>query len=180
MVNLDIGCGTAKKEGFMGLDRAPLPGVDIVADLDKDGLPLRSCSVDEVYSNHVMEHMDDLKAVMEEMHRVLKPGGRAVLRVPHCFSSIAFGDSTHKRFFTFDTFSQFDQRHSRSYYYDFHFEFLGSRMQLYRNWHRPRWFGRFLEWLVNRNQRKGERWLKIIPYKDWEVETVLRKPEGGL
>lgn len=168
-----------KKNNFFGLDVAKLPGVDAVADFDKDGLPMKSGSVEEINANHVMEHMSDLKPIMREIHRVLKPGGTVVIRVPHCFSPIAFGDSTHKRFFTHDTFSQFDRGHSRSYYYDFHFEFLRSRMQLYRNWHRPNWFGRLLEWLVNRNQRKGERFLKIIPYKDWEVETILRKTEDS-
>ena len=33
---IDLGCGAAKKEGFTGVDIFPYPGVDFVADLEKD------------------------------------------------------------------------------------------------------------------------------------------------
>ena len=161
---------------FMVIDVTPLPGVNLVCDLAQ-GLPLASGSVDAVYCVHVLEHIKDLKGIMREMHRVLKPGGLLKIWVPHCFSPIAFGDSTHVRFFTFETLSQFDKKSPGSYYYDFHFELIQSKMQIFRRWYKVKWFDKILESLINRKQRKGERFLKILPYKEWEVVTELRKEQ---
>lgn len=33
-VKLDIGCGGNKQEGFIGMDKRELPGVDIIHDLE--------------------------------------------------------------------------------------------------------------------------------------------------
>ncbi len=156
------------------IEVVPLPGVNIVCDITK-GVPIENESVDEVVCVHVLEHIQDLKGIMKEFQRILKPGGVLKVWVPHCFSPIAFGDSTHVRFFTFETLSQFDKKSPGSYYYDFHFEFIQSRMQIMRRWYKTKWFDRTLESLINRNQRKGERFLKILPYKEWEVYTELKK-----
>ena len=175
-VVIDLACGNHKRlPTAVGIDTAALPGVDVVADLST-AIPLRSSSVDEILCSHYLEHVDDLRAIMAECHRVLNPGGLLKIWVPHCFSPIAFGDSTHRRFFTFETFRQFDASHPKGYYYSFHFEFLRSRMQLYRNWYKPNPLERLLERLINLGQRNGERLLKCLPYKDWEVYTELRKP----
>ena len=150
--------------------------MNLVCDLSQ-GLPLESGSVHEVYCVHVLEHIQDLKGIMREIHRVLKPGGTLKIWVPHCFSPIAFGDSTHVRFFTFETLSQFDKKSPGSYYYDFHFEMIQSKMQIFRRWYKVKWFDKILERLINRKQRRGERFLKILPYKEWEVVTELRKEQ---
>lgn len=159
---------------FTVIDVTPLPGVNLVCDLTQ-GLPLVSGSVDEVVCVHVLEHIGDLKGIMREIHRVLKPGGTLKIWVPHCFSPIAFGDSTHVRFFTFETLFQFDKNSPGSYYYDFHFELVQSRMQIFRRWYKVKWFDKILENFINRKPRKGERFLKILPYKEWEVYTEFRK-----
>ncbi|UCH07499.1 MAG: hypothetical protein JSV55_00415, partial [Deltaproteobacteria bacterium] len=38
--NLDIGCGPAKADGFIGLDIRDLPGVDLVHDLNEIPWPI--------------------------------------------------------------------------------------------------------------------------------------------
>lgn len=160
---------------YIGIDRVKLPGVDIICDITQ-GLPLGNETVDESICIHVLEHIPNLEFIMREIHRVLKPGGMLKIWVPHCFSPGAFGDSTHLRFFTFDTFTQFDEGHPASYYYDFHFKFIGSRMQLLRRWYKPNVIERLLEEAINWKQRQGERFLKTLPYKEWEVYIELRKP----
>ncbi|GJL79618.1 MAG: hypothetical protein NPINA01_26070 [Nitrospinaceae bacterium] len=159
---------------YVGVDITPLPGVNLVCDITRC-LPFKSGSVDAIFCIHVLEHVPDLKGIMGEIYRVLKPGGILKIWVPHCFSPIAFGDSTHVRFFTFETFSQFDKKSPGSYYYNFHFELLQSRMQIFRRWYKVNWFDKTLEKIINRKQRKGERILKVLPYKEWEVYTELRK-----
>ncbi len=49
----------------------------------EDGLiPFGDASFDTVINNQVMEHVDDLDAVVAEIHRVLKPGGRVISIFP--------------------------------------------------------------------------------------------------
>jgi predicted SAM-dependent methyltransferase len=185
---LDVGCGpldTAKRhrylrytldpDEYLGVDRVRLAGVAVVADLDR-GLPFAAASVDEIVAVHLLEHVVSLEHTMREFHRILKPGGSLRAWVPHCFSAIAFGDTTHQRFFAHDSLSQFDRRHPTGYYYDFHFEFAESKMQVFRRWYRPKPFDRLLEYLINRNQPRGQRFLKVLPYKEWEIYFHLRKP----
>lgn len=45
-------------------------------------LPFADGSFDAVVCNHVLEHVDDDRRAMAELHRVLKPGGWASLLVP--------------------------------------------------------------------------------------------------
>jgi len=163
-------------QAYIILDRTMLHGVDIVCDITK-GLPFEDESVNEIICIHVLEHIQNLEFVMREFHRILKSEGTLKIWVPHCFSPGAFGDSTHVRFFTFETFTQFDKRSTGSYYYNFHFKFIKSHMQVLRRWYKPNILDKFLEKVINRNQRQGERFLKILPYKDWEVYTELRKEE---
>ena len=74
---------------FTVIDVTALPGVNLVCDLAQ-GLPLESDSMDEVFCVHVLEHIGDLKGIMREFHRVLKPGGTLKIWVPHCFSPHRF------------------------------------------------------------------------------------------
>lgn len=56
------------------------PGVgDLVLNLEAIDLP--AGSVDRIVCSHVLEHVDDAKA-LAEMRRILRPGGYAVLLVP--------------------------------------------------------------------------------------------------
>ena len=160
---LDIGCGkldqfkmqqykrylgTYDPEEYIGVDQVKLPGVDVVCDITQ-GLPFEDETVDEIICIHVLEHMQNLESIMKEFHRILKPGGVLRIWVTHCFSPGAFGDSTHVRFFTFETFLNFEAKHSFSYYYGFHFKFIKSRMQLHRRWFKPNIVDRTLEKAIN-------------------------------
>jgi ubiquinone/menaquinone biosynthesis C-methylase UbiE len=174
-MKLDIGCGNRKKDGYIGVDIVKTPSVDIVCDI-RQGLPMiENNSVDEIYCSHILEHIANLEEVMKEFHRILKSSGSLIIRVPHCFSPSAFGDPTHCRYFTYETFKNYDKNHTKSYYRDFHFNFISSKIQIDHNWHKVNIFDKFLEWLINIKQRRGEKLLKIIPYKYWEVYTVLKK-----
>lgn len=74
-ITVDIGCGQNKRPGAVGIDCRPLPGVDLVCDFER-GLPFRTDSVSAVYMFHVIEHVRDLMAFMEELYRVLEPDAK--------------------------------------------------------------------------------------------------------
>lgn len=106
-VVVEIGCGRKKKSGCLGIDRADLPGVDIVADIEKGLVFLPDDSVDEIHSRSVLEHIDNFEFLMEEIVRVLKPEGTANIFVPHFSNPYFYSDYTHRRAFGLYTFYYF-------------------------------------------------------------------------
>jgi SAM-dependent methyltransferase len=109
---LNVGCGRNILPGWTNLDIAPLPGVDVVADLEKCGeqrLPFRDSFFDEILLSHVLEHIRNLLPLVEELHRVAKPGAIATVRVPHGASDVAYEDPTHVRRFFASSFLYFGQ-----------------------------------------------------------------------
>ncbi len=97
---LHIGSGSKPLPGAKTIDILNLPGVDIVHNLDSLPWPFQDNEFDLIYAHNVFEHLDDQIAVMGEMWRLLKCGGRLVITVPHFRSVDAYTDSTHRHFFT--------------------------------------------------------------------------------
>lgn len=116
-LRLDLGCGRHKKEGFLGIDVAPLEGVDMVLDLKKTPWPWESDSVDYIYSHHTLEHFNpvDFVNVMNEAYRVLKPGNHFEIIVPLYPSDSAMQDFDHKMYFTTETFGRFEPENEFAY-----------------------------------------------------------------
>jgi len=113
---LDIGCGNKKVLGAIGMDNAPLSAVDVVHDLNVTPYPFDDNFFDEIYCNHILEHLPDLLSVMEELCRIAKPGALIKVSVPYWSSQRAFKDPTHVRYFTEHTFDYFDRNYSMNYY----------------------------------------------------------------
>jgi len=103
-IKLDLGCGLNKKEGYIGVDAMPYPGVEYICDVDK-GIPFKDNSVDEIYTSHFLEHVKDFQFVMEEIWRVMKPNGVVEIIVPHWASSLAYSEY-HVRFFRYLSFEE--------------------------------------------------------------------------
>ncbi len=104
-VLLDLGCGNGAQTVHLAAGFSRVIGVDIVPDFlrlfsetlapvaggvevlgmvsDGSRLPLRSASVDCVVSFEVLEHVADERETLQEIRRVLKPGGRLVVSVPN-------------------------------------------------------------------------------------------------
>lgn len=104
---LQLGCGTSKRAGAIGVDVLPLPGVDVVHNLNSFPYPFADGEFDLVIAEHVLEHLDNLMEVMEEIHKILKPGGRLEITCPHFSSADTFTDITHKHFITSRSFDYF-------------------------------------------------------------------------
>ena len=82
-MKLHLGCGKRHIPGFVHIDAVDYPHVDHVATIDNLGF-LGDGSVDLIYNCHVLEHFRrrDVKRVLVEWLRVLKPGGTLRLSVP--------------------------------------------------------------------------------------------------
>lgn len=78
---LNVGCGDRRIDGSLNLDHHPAPSVDVVASLDR--LPLRDSSVRVILASHVLEHVPDLPRTLQELYRVLIPGGLLLAWVPY-------------------------------------------------------------------------------------------------
>ena len=104
---LDIGCGPKKFKHAFGLDVFPQEGVDVLADTDSGSLPFRNGSFDMVVANHFIEHVGDIRTFMMEVHRVLAPGGIAVIRTPYFSNEGSFRDPSHKWHLTLKSMDYF-------------------------------------------------------------------------
>ena len=85
VLNLGAGRGTFDKYipaglRLINLDVSLTERSDVVA--DGHFLPFRDSSLDAVFSNAVLEHVERPWAVADEIWRVLKPGGSVLVSVP--------------------------------------------------------------------------------------------------
>ena len=80
---LNWGCGTDPTPGWINSDLKEGPGVDLSCDI-RDGLPLASESIDYAVSIHALPELPypDLVPALDELRRVLKPGGILRLALP--------------------------------------------------------------------------------------------------
>lgn len=84
---LDVGCGAQpyrdlfpRVRRYVGLDHPGPPRLDVCG--DGLTLPFRAGSFDAVLCNQVLEHVPEGAKLMEEIARVLRPGGILLLTVP--------------------------------------------------------------------------------------------------
>ena len=69
------------------------PIADVKADICD--LPFDNNSFDVVFCNHVLEHITDDTKAMQELYRVLKPGGMGIFQIPQDLTrAITFEDDT--------------------------------------------------------------------------------------
>ena len=93
---LDIGCGSNKIPGSLGMDIHPYEGVDVVHNLDITPWPIEDNSVDTIMAKHIIEHVESIPAFMKEIHRISKPGGKIIIETPHFTSLDSWADPTHR------------------------------------------------------------------------------------
>jgi SAM-dependent methyltransferase len=99
------------------------PLADVEADICN--LPFKENEFDFILCNHVLEHIEDDTRAMQELYRILKPGGTAILQIPqdlnreHTFEDDSITDRKERE----RIFGQYD--HVRIYGRDY-FEKLRS------------------------------------------------------
>ena len=137
MKKLNLGCGNDIKKGYVNLDVAEIPGVDVIWDINKLPLPFDSEEFDEILCNDIIEHIEDYPQLLKELHRILKKGGSLKIRVPHFTSANNFKDPTHKNRFSIETFDFFTPNSERPYYFQFAFSKIVSKKITFSRLYRP-------------------------------------------
>ena len=92
-LKIDLGCGSRKKEGTIGIDMQAEPGVDYVLNLQADPLPFPDQSVEYIHSAHFLEHLENgnyVVKIFKEISRVCVDGAELELWGPYNWSNSAF------------------------------------------------------------------------------------------
>jgi SAM-dependent methyltransferase len=98
----DVGCGIGRFRGFVPDIATEYVGVDVVrhstfpadarfagADLDREAIPIPSATADVVVSIETIEHLENPRALVREMTRILKPGGWLLVTTPNQISVLS-------------------------------------------------------------------------------------------
>lgn len=101
MLRLNLGCSDAHIAGFTNVDRAA--PADQITDL-RLTWPWEDSSVDYIRAWDIIEHLPDKIHTMNEIHRVLKPGGTVEIVVPTTDGRGADQDPTHCSYWNRNSF----------------------------------------------------------------------------
>lgn len=138
-MKLNLGCSDRPIDGFIGVDIATGICVEQIADLSQPW-PWADSSVEEVRAHDVIEHIADRIHFMNELHRVMKPGARAIIEVPNASKGSGFAqDPTHKSAWAMNSFQYFragsfaHRRLSRAYGITAAFNVLSLSERMYQD-----------------------------------------------
>lgn len=117
-LKLHLGCGDVRLEGFINMDVRATSTTDLVRDILR-GLPFSDSTVSEIYSDNFLEHLPQTEViwVMNEMWRVMVPGGKAHHQMPLAGSVVDYQDPTHLSRWHTETLTYFEIHHARNRYY---------------------------------------------------------------
>lgn len=105
-MKLNLGCSDDLLDGYINVDKFPVNDKVYVADLSEPW-PWPDSSVEQVRAYDIIEHLPSQIHTMNEMWRVLEPGGEAYIIVPTTAGLGAFQDPTHVSFWNQNTFLYF-------------------------------------------------------------------------
>lgn len=146
---LDVGCGTNKYEGAVGLDNNPRTKADVIHDLGEFPYPFADDEFDLVVSRHVIEHVPDVIGFVEELYRITRHGGRIEILTPHYTNPDWANDPTHRNHLNSYSFNSFiADRQVFDFYTDVRLRPIDIKVSLANLW---RAIG--IEFLVNLDRR---------------------------
>lgn len=175
---LNLGCGHKLMPDAINLDLTPDTNPDVLHDLNCVPWPFPDNHFQKVLAYDVIEHLDDIIAALEEIHRVSRHGATVQITVPHFSCANAFTDPTHRHFFgrfsfdyvtgqsenSFYTRARFRQRHCQIIFHPTLINKLVWRMaNRYPAEYERRWAWIFPAWFINvelevlKNTDKGAR-----------------------
>lgn len=97
-IKINLGSGEVSIEGFVNADCYG-NNYKIYCDLNVKPYPFKDNSVDFILCNHVLEHVREQELFWSEIYRILKPGAKIMIAVPHKDSNGAYCTFGHRAFF---------------------------------------------------------------------------------
>jgi SAM-dependent methyltransferase len=175
---LNLGCGKDIREGWVNLDISPIPGVDIVHNIEKLPLPFPDNSFDEILCHDILEHIHYIP-VLRDIYRILAPGGILQVRIPHFTSKNNAVDPTHIRTFSVETLDFFvvdTYTRKRAGHYMFDFAFSRAARGPYVDFERSTrlyWYNRFIEKWVNKSRRRQRIYESTVLSRLFPAQNIL-------
>ena len=108
---VDLCGGFSKPKGYISIDKF---NGDIVADLE-EGIPLPDNSCGVVRAHDALEHIKNSQLLMNEIHRVLAPGGILLSMTPSTDGRGAWQDPTHISFWNQNSFWYYTREQQAKY-----------------------------------------------------------------
>lgn len=111
---LNLGCGDDLRKGFINVDKFFGRAQETVGhqikgcDLSESPWPFEDSTIDFILARDIIEHLPDKIATMNELWRVLKPGGCVHIEVPTTDGPGAFQDPTHVSYWNRHSFWYFE------------------------------------------------------------------------
>ncbi len=125
---LNLGCGENKKEGYINVDWNNLVNPDVIHDLNVYPYSFKDETFDLIEADHVLEHLDKPFLAMIECHRLLKPGGKLFIKVPHFSRGFTHAEHSHGFDVTFPLY--FNKKFTKSGFFGVEFELI----RIHLNW----------------------------------------------
>ncbi len=101
---LDLGCKNSKIPGAIGVDVCKDTQADVIHDLEVFPYPFETNSIDKIYTKHLIEHLNNPKGFLKEVHRILKSGGEIYIETPHFSNYVAYAEPEHKLYYSYFMF----------------------------------------------------------------------------
>jgi hypothetical protein len=170
---LQLGCGKKYDAEAVNVDSVASTNPDLVHDLDVRPWPLPDDHFREVRAYDVIEHLDNVVAVMEEIHRVCRNGAVVKITVPHFSCANAFTDITHRHYFSAASFDYFTGANDFDFYTDRRFRKRSASIVF-----QPTLVNKVVHRLASRYPAAYEgRWAWIFPAWFLYFELVVDKSQ---
>ncbi|MFK7749986.1 MAG: class I SAM-dependent methyltransferase [Kordia sp.] len=175
---LEIGCGEGYGVALLYknanqltlIDKSPytaelihnkFPNTTIIQEKIPPLTQLESNSFDVVVSFQVIEHIKDAALYLEEIHRVLKPNGKAYISTPNALKTIA-RNPWHYKEYTFESLSSLIEKTFTNYRIE---AICGNEKTDAYYEKNQKSVARFLRYDVLKLQHRIPAWLLQIPYE---------------
>lgn len=136
LLALDLGAAHRKPPGYLGVDQHARDGVDIIATLPAP-LDLPDNSVGLLRAVDFLEHVPAKVPLINELYRLLAPGGMLLTLTPSSDGRGAYQDPTHVAYYNENSFWYYTDNQYRAFVPEIQARFQNSRLVTYfpTDWH---------------------------------------------
>lgn len=110
---LNLGCGKNKMKGYVNVDFNPFFSPEIIHDLNVFPYPFKDNEFEEIYLDHVLEHLNNPFKVLEEIYRIAKNNAKVIVKCPHF--SCNWLNPSHRSAISSYLFNYFNPQGSEGY-----------------------------------------------------------------